>query len=102
VEDHTTLSVAFRILIKMLDPAGVEGAASPDDPMDLVAFLDEELCQVAAVLTGDAGNECDLTSRAAVFKSHFVFYAVGSEMNGQRWQTKKETAFVAMSHSLKN
>ena len=40
-----------------LDPPGVERAAASDDAVDLVAHVEEELCQVAAVLTGDPGDE---------------------------------------------
>lgn len=71
MKDHSALPVALGILVKVLDPAGVEGAASSDDAVDLVALVDEELGQVAAVLTGDAGDEGNFTTSATTFQRHF-------------------------------
>ena len=71
MKDHSALPVALGILVKVLDPAGVEGAASSDDAVDLVALVDEELGQVAAVLSGDAGDEGHFTTSATTFQRHF-------------------------------
>ena len=54
-----------------LDPPGVERAAASDDAVDLVAHVEEELCQVAAVLAGDAGDEGNFaTDRTSAGQRH--------------------------------
>ena len=45
------------ILVNLIDPACVEGAGPADDPEDFIAFGEEELCQIGAVLARDAGDE---------------------------------------------
>src|SRR6185369_9141172 len=42
-----------RILIDLIDARGVEGRRTTDDAVDLVAFSDEELGEIRAVLAGD-------------------------------------------------
>ena len=50
-------SVTFmRILVEVIDAAGVERRCTPLDPMHLVALFEQQLRQVAAVLPRDA---CD-------------------------------------------
>jgi hypothetical protein len=41
----------------MVDPIRIERARSTDDAIDHIAFLQEELCEIAPILTGDAGDE---------------------------------------------
>ena len=47
----------MRILLKVVDPRRIKGGRAPDDPMDLVTLLEQQVCQVAAVLSGDPRNE---------------------------------------------
>lgn len=47
-----------RILVKVIDTSGIKGAGSSDDAVDFVALFEEELREIRAVLSGDAGNEC--------------------------------------------
>ena len=47
----------MRILIEVIDPAGVETACAPLDAMHLVALLQQQLRQEAAVLPRDAGDQ---------------------------------------------
>ena len=70
VENHPPLAVAFRILIQVLNPPCIVGATSPDDSVHLVTFLNQELYEVAAILTCDAGYESDFSPSVAIFKSH--------------------------------
>jgi hypothetical protein len=44
-----------RILVEVIESAGVERACPADNPMNLVAAGEQELRQVRAVLSGDAG-----------------------------------------------
>ena len=45
VEGATTLHIPHPLLeVEVLDTLGIEGRRATDDPMDLVALLDEELC----------------------------------------------------------
>ena len=46
-----------RIAVEVVDPARVERARATDEAVDLVALLEEELGQVGAVLSGDAGDQ---------------------------------------------
>jgi hypothetical protein len=51
------LTPLVRVLVEVIDPAGVKRGGTPLDPMHLVAILQEELRQVAAVLPCDAGDQ---------------------------------------------
>jgi hypothetical protein len=46
-----------RVLIKMINTLGVEGAGAADDTVDFVALLQEKLSEVGTILAGDAGDE---------------------------------------------
>ena len=50
-------AIDVRIGVKMIDPRSVEGAGASDDAMDFVAFLEEQVREVAAVLPGDSCDE---------------------------------------------
>jgi len=47
-----------RVLVDPLETLGVKGGRSPDDPVDLVSVVQQELRQIGPVLTGDAGDQC--------------------------------------------
>ena len=47
----------MRILIKVIDPGGVEAAGPALDAMHGIALLQQQLRQVAAVLSGDASDQ---------------------------------------------
>ncbi len=51
---------AVRILIDMVDAAGVQRRRTALDAMDRVALGKKKLRQVRAILTGNAGDECRL------------------------------------------
>ena len=55
----------MRIAIQMIDSGGVEHRGTTLDAVHYVAFVQQKLRQVSAVLTSDAGDECDL-----LFRSH--------------------------------
>src|SRR5262245_2278982 len=54
---HEVAVVQHEALADVVDPPGVEGAAAPDEAVDLVALFEEELREVAAVLTGDPRDQ---------------------------------------------
>ena len=56
VVEHQPRITFMRVLVEMIDPTGVEAARTPLDPMHLIPLLQQQLRQVATVLTGDA---CD-------------------------------------------
>src|SRR5207245_8768787 len=45
------------ILINLVNPTRVERAGPADNPEDLIAFGEEEFCQIGAVLARDAGDQ---------------------------------------------
>jgi hypothetical protein len=49
--------VNVRVGVKMIDARSVERARAADDAMNFVAFLDQQIGQVAAVLARDARDE---------------------------------------------
>ena len=49
--------VQGQAIADVVDAPGVEGAAPADEAVHLVALLEQQLGQVAAVLPGDAGDE---------------------------------------------
>jgi len=54
---HQPLGLLVRVLKHMVDPVGIEAAATADDPVDRVSLAQEELGQVTAVLPGDPGDQ---------------------------------------------
>ena len=54
----------------MLNSAGVEGTTASNDPVDFVAFLDEELYQVTPVLSRDTSDQGNLASGIPIFEGH--------------------------------
>ena len=49
--------VDVRVNIKMIDARGVECAGAADNSVHLVAFFDQQIGQITAVLAGNAGDE---------------------------------------------
>jgi hypothetical protein len=41
----------------MIDTRGVERARAANDPVDFVAFLQQQISQITAILAGNAGDE---------------------------------------------
>ncbi len=56
VEEEPRLRLV-RIAVEVVDPPGVERAGAADQPVDLVALLQEKLGEVRAVLAGDPGDQ---------------------------------------------
>jgi len=52
----------MRILVDMIDTIGIERACSPDESVNLIAFVQQEFCQIRAVLAGDASDKCSFHS----------------------------------------
>jgi hypothetical protein len=50
---------AVRILIKMINACAVERRRSPFDAVHDIAFAQQQLGEVSAVLAGRAGDQCD-------------------------------------------
>jgi hypothetical protein len=46
----------MRILVEMVDPLGIEHGTSSLDPVNNVAFLQQQFCEVSSVLAGDTGD----------------------------------------------
>ena len=45
------------VLVEVVDPAGIETARAPLDPMHLITLIQHQLRQVAAVLSRDASDQ---------------------------------------------
>jgi len=53
-------AVAFmRVLIDVVDAAGIKGRRAALDAMDDIAFFQQQVRQLGAVLPGYARDECD-------------------------------------------
>ena len=50
----------MRVLVEVVDAAGVEAAGTALDAMHLVPLFQEQLSKVAAVLASDASDQSDL------------------------------------------
>ena len=46
------------LLDQVVDTGGVGDGSAADDAVDLVALLQQKLCQVGTILTSDTGNQC--------------------------------------------
>jgi hypothetical protein len=51
-------AIHMRILVDVVDAAGVEAGGAADDAMNLIAFFQQQFGQIGTVLAGDAGDEC--------------------------------------------
>jgi hypothetical protein len=58
IVQHEALVLDVRVFVDVVDALGVEQGRAALDAVDLVAFRQQELGQVAAVLAGDACDEC--------------------------------------------
>ena len=56
----------MRILVEMLDPPGVEARRAALDAVNLVALVEQQFGEIGAVLTGHAGDQCNLWSTQGV------------------------------------
>ena len=50
-------TVHMRIAVEMVDTARVKGRGAADNAVNLVAFAEQKLGEIGAVLTRDTGNE---------------------------------------------
>jgi len=48
------------VVVEMIDAVGVKEACAPHHAVDFVAFPEQELGKIRAVLPGDAGDQCTL------------------------------------------
>ena len=46
------------LLDQVVDTSGVGDRSTADNAVDLIALLQQKLCQIGTVLTGDASNQC--------------------------------------------
>jgi hypothetical protein len=51
------LTIAVRVVIDVVDAAGVEGTGTADDAMDFVALGKQQFSEIRTVLSGDASDE---------------------------------------------
>ena len=78
------------LLDQMVDTSGVGDGSAADNAVDLIALLQQKLCQIGTVLTGDTSDECffhvfysslrndlsfDVSIIAPLFYFHFKLYA---------------------------
>ena len=52
------LVVHMRVLVQVVNPVGVEQRGAAFDAVHCVAFVQQQFCQVSAVLAGHAGDQC--------------------------------------------
>ena len=55
---NETLILFVRVLIQVVDARGVERRRPTLDAMNFIALIQQELRQIGAVLTGNAGDKC--------------------------------------------
>lgn len=60
VELHESFVGIVGIDVDMVDSLSVEIGGSSDEAVNLVAFLEQELCQVRSILASDTGDQCNL------------------------------------------
>ena len=49
----------MRVVIEMIDAAGVERRRAALDAVDDIALAEQKLGKIGAVLAGDAGDQCN-------------------------------------------
>jgi hypothetical protein len=58
MEQEPLAILMMWIAINVVNPPCIEGTGSPDQPMHLVAFREQKLRQIGAVLTRNACDQC--------------------------------------------
>ena len=66
------MQVEVGVAFQMGDALSVIDRRTADDAVDIVAFFQQELRQIAAVLAGDAGDEC-FFHNCISFLPHFLY-----------------------------
>ncbi len=66
------MQVEMRVALQMGNALTVIDRRTADDAVDIVAFFQQELRQIAAVLAGDTGDECFFIT---VYPFYRTFYA---------------------------
>jgi hypothetical protein len=79
VQDKAPVWVVW-VLIKMVDAIRVEERGPPLDAVDLIALVQQQLCQVSAVLAGDTGDQCLLHARPSSSEKK----TTGAETNNEQ------------------
>jgi hypothetical protein len=49
-----------QVAVEMIDPSGAEGRGAPLDAMDFISLGQQQFGEIGAVLSGHAGDQCDL------------------------------------------
>ena len=49
--------IYVRVLVKVIDALGIKRRTASLNTMDYVAFLKQQLCQIRAILPGNAGDQ---------------------------------------------
>jgi hypothetical protein len=57
VQEHSD-AVYVGIGVEMINARRVKRAGAPNDPVDFVVFLKQQIGQITSVLACDAGDEC--------------------------------------------
>ena len=57
-------------IFEMCDIAEIDDALAPPDAVDLIALFEQQLREIGAVLTGDAGNQCAFFHASSFPASH--------------------------------
>jgi hypothetical protein len=50
----------MRVDVQMVDTLGIESRGAPDQTVYFVSFLEQQLCQIRAILAGNPGNQGSL------------------------------------------
>jgi hypothetical protein len=56
VKDQATLFLV-GIFVEVVDAVGVQQGRAALDSVDFIALLEKELCEIGAILSGDAGDQ---------------------------------------------
>ena len=51
-------AIDVRILVKVIDAAGVEGGSATNNAVHFIAFCQQQLREIRTVLPGDACDQC--------------------------------------------
>src|SRR5215831_10258833 len=90
VQEHSD-AVYMGIGVEMINTRSVEGAGAANDPVDFVAFLQQQIREITPILTSDAGNQrpFHLGSYCTAFDSlapaHTPLSGCPSMSLGARW-----------------
>jgi hypothetical protein len=72
-----------QVAVEVVDPSGVEGRGAPLDAVDFIALAQQQFGEIGAVLSGHAGDQCDLAGHGLFASGSKSLGAAGRRLTSE-------------------